>query len=248
MASLKRITCIAMVALLSGLTAAYAQQAALSDEQVKERLGFITNALDAGQPRARTWWYGWIAAYSAGAVAGGILAGTHWSDQKLQGAEMVPDRAFAEGMLVAGATCALGVVGLVMDPFSPATAARKLRPLPESTSSERLAKLKRAEELLQECARREKSGRSPTTHMLNLGVNAAAGIVTKAALHQSWGSALITFMSGEAVSLLNIFTQPMRATRDLKKYEAGYPAAAAAPRASWSLSVWPGGLGFRLQF
>jgi hypothetical protein len=254
MASLKRITCIAMVVLLSGLTAAYAQQAALSDEQVKERLGFITNALDAGQPRARTWSYGWISAYSAGAVTMGVLSATNWkTEPDVQTFAPVPevDNSFAQDMLVGGASFALGVVGLVIDPFSPATAARKLKPLPETTSLERLAKLQRAEELLRECARREKSGRSLTTHMLNLGVNAAAGVITAAAFKRPWTDGLITFATGEAVSLLNIFTQPMRATRDLKKYEAGYPAAAAAtaaPHASWSLSVWPGGLGFRLQF
>jgi hypothetical protein len=186
MASLKRLTCIAMVVLLSGLTAATAQTAALSDEQVKDRLGFITNALDAGQPRAGTWYYGWLAAYSVGAVAGGILAGSHWGDEKLEGTETVPDREFAEGMLVGGATFVLGVGGMLVDPFVPATAPRKLRALPETTSVERLAKLKRAEELLRDCARREKSGRSLKTHLLNAGVNAASGVVIKAAFDQSW--------------------------------------------------------------
>lgn len=229
------------------------QTAGLPDEQVKVRLDFITNALNAGQPRAGTWYYGWLAAYSVGAVAGGILAGSHWTDKKLEGGEMVLDREFAEGMLVGGATFVLGVGGLLIDPFVPATAARKLRPLPETTPMERLEKLRRAEELLRQCARREKNGRSLKTHMLNAGVNAAAGIVTKAAFHQSWGNALITFASGEAVSLLNIFSQPMRATRDLKRYEAGYSgndgvSIPAQPERRWSLGVWPGGLSFRLQF
>lgn len=253
MASLKRLTCIAMVVLLSGLTAAAAQTAALSDEQVKDRLAFIANALEGGQPRARTWWYGWIGAYSAGAVTMGILSATSWKKAPDVSIDPIPeiDNSFAQDMLVGSATFALGVAGLVMDPFSPATASRKLKPLPETTVPERAAKLKRAEELLRECARREKSGRSLTTHVLNAGVNAAAGIVTAAAFKRPWTDGLVTFATGEAVSLLNIFTQPMRATRDLKKYQAGYPAAAAAiaaPRASWSLSVWPGGLGFRLQF
>ncbi len=244
---------IALLLLLANVTAAYAQDAALSDEQVTGRLSFITHALSAGQPRAKTWWYGWLAAYSAGAVAGGILAGSHWADKKIEGSETVPDREFAEGMLVGGATFVLGVGGLLLDPFVPATAARKLRPLPETTPMERLEKLRRAEELLRQCARREKDGRSLKTHLLNAGVNAAAGVVTKAAFHQSWGSALITFASGEAVSLLNIFTQPMRATRDLKKYEAGESgndgfSLPAPPERKWSLGLWPGGLSFRLQF
>lgn len=246
----KSFATIVLVILLANLSVAYAQEASPSDEQVKARLAFISGALSAGQPRAGAWTYGWLAAYSVGAVAGGILAGSHWADKKLEGSEMVPDREFAEGMLVAGATFALGVGGMLIDPFVPATAARKLRPLPEGTPMERLAKLRRAEELLRQCARREKDGRSLKTHLMNAGVNAAAGIVTKAAFHQSWGSALITFATGEAVSLLNIFSQPMRATRDLKKYEAGDlgNSGVSTPARTWSLGVWPGGLSFRLQF
>jgi len=253
MIGLRRFTCIAMVILLSSLTAAFAQTAALSDEQVKDRLVFITNALDAGRPQAGTWYYGWLTTHSVGAVAGGILAGSHWADEKLEGTKTVADREFAEGMLVGGATFALGVGGMLLDPFAPATAPRKLRSLPETTSLERLEKLRRAEELLRRCARREKSGRSLRTHLLNAGVNAGAGVVTKAVFHRSWGSALITFASGEAVSLLSIFTQPMRATRDLKKYESefaggGVPPSLAPAERQWSLSVVPGGISLRLQF
>jgi len=229
---------------VANAAAVYAQQAAPSDEQVKERLAFLTKALEDGQPGAKRWWYGWIAGFSAGAATMGVLAATEW--------ETAPDvdNSFAQDMLVGSATFALGVVGLVIDPFTPATAATKLRPLPETTELERQAKLKRAEELLRECARREKSGRSLTTHLLNVGVNAAAGVVTVVAFDRPATDGLITFATGEAISLLNIFSQPMRATRDLKKYEAGYPAApaAAAPRVTWSLSVFPGGFGLHVAF
>ncbi|HUT08418.1 MAG TPA: hypothetical protein VMY15_06200 [Candidatus Latescibacteria bacterium] len=249
----KSFASIVLVVLLANLSVAYAQEASPSDEQVKARLAFISGALDAGQPRARTWLYGWIAGYSAGAVTMGVLAGAHWNDTELVGDLTVRDRGFAQDMLVGGATFALGVVGLVIDPFVPATAARKLRPLPEGTPMERLAKMRRAEELLRQCARRARDGRSLKTHLMNAGVNAAAGVVTAAAFKRPWTDGLITFATGEAVSLLNIFTQPMRATRDLKKYEAGYTGSdgastSARPERSWSLGVWPGGLSFRLKF
>lgn len=254
---LNRFPCLALVIALilqfvpSGV--ARAQEAALSDQQVKERLGYIENALNSGRPHAKTWWYGWMAAYSVGAVAGGILAGSHWMDKKNEGGETVPDREFAEGMLVGGATFALGVGGLLINPFVPAYAPNKLRPLPENTPEERRAKLEKAEELLRRCARREAAGRSWTTHLLNIGANAAGAIVTKAGFHQSWGNALITFASGEAVSLFNIFTQPMRATHDLNDYEVKYlgkkgTSLPAPPERKWTLSVWPGGLSFQLQF
>jgi hypothetical protein len=230
-----------------------AQGAALSDEQVKERLAFIDNALKAGQPRAETWFYGWLGAYSVGSLAGGILAGTQWADTKIEGGETVNDRESAEGMLVTGATFLLGVGSLLVDPFQPALAPDELRRIPESTQEERLAKLERAEKMLSDCARRETSGRSLTYHLLNIGANAAGAVVIKAAFHQSWGSALVTFASGEAVSLLNIFTQPMRAVRDLKDYEAKYlgkggALTSATTERKWSLSVWPGGLTFRYEF
>jgi hypothetical protein len=248
----KSFASIVLVILLANLSIAYAQEASPSEEQVKARLAFITSALDAGQPGAKRWWYGWIAGYSAGAVAMGVLAATNWNEPVIETFAPVPepDRSCAQDMLVGSATFALGVAGLLIDPFVPATAGRKLRPLPEGTSMERMAKLRRAEELLRQCARRERDGRSMKTHLMNAGVNAAAGVVTAAAFKRPWTDGLITFVTGEAVSLLNIFSQPMRATRDLKKYEAGDlgNSGVSTPERRWSLGVWPGGLSFRLQF
>jgi hypothetical protein len=248
------VIALALQLVTSGI--ARAQETALSDEQVKARLAFVADALNAGQPRAKTWWYGWIAGYAAGAVTMGVLAATNWNEPDVHILTLPvpePDRGFAQDMLVGSATFALGVAGLLIDPFVPATAARKLRPLPETTPMERVEKLRRAEELLRQCARREKDGRSLKTHMMNAGVNAAAGVVTAAAFKRPWTDGLFTFATGEAVSLLNIFTQPMRATRDLKRYEAGFSgndgvSTPAQPERRWSLGFWPGGFSFRLQF
>jgi hypothetical protein len=247
----KQIAAIALAVLLANAAAVFAQNAALSDEQVRERLAFITDALEDGQPAARRWWYGWIGGYSAGAAAMGVLAAANWTPSDIETEDLLPvDNSFAQDMLVGSGTFALGVIGLVMDPFTPATAAKKLGRLPETSAAERLAKLRQAEELLRKCARRERSGRSLTTHLLNAGVNAAAGVITVAAFDRPAVDGLTTFAIGEAVSLLNIFTQPMRAVRDLERYEAGYPAAAAAaaPRLTWSVTAWPGGVGLRLRF
>jgi hypothetical protein len=244
MVRMKHVAAIALALFVANAVAVFAQDAALSDDQVKERLAFISESLETGQPGARRWWYGWIGGYAVGAAAMGVVAATDWKT----GLDV--DNSTGQDMLVGGGTFALGVVGLLIDPFTPANAAKKLGRLPETSAAERLGKLKQAEELLRKCAKREKSGRSLTTHLLNAGVNAAAGIVTVAAFDRPAGDGLTTFAIGEAVSLLNIFTQPMRAVRDLKKYEAGYPAArtAEAPRLTWSLTAWPGGVGLRLQF
>lgn len=240
------------------LSRALAQtQAALSDEQVKERLGFIEKALFSAQPAAKTWWYGWISAYSAGAVVQGILATTHWNDVKVvedaQGPRKVRDRGFAEDMLVGGVTCALGAGNLLVNPFLPAYGPNRLRIMSEDTPEERLAKLQKAEEILRECALREKKGRGWLTHLLNLGANAAAGIVTAAAFHRPWYDGVVTFATNEAVSLLNIFTQPRRAIRDLENYEKGNLGGQEAPIAErqglrWFFSISPGAFSVGLRF
>ena len=242
---------------MSGLVRAQ-ETARPSDEQVKERLGYIENALSSARPAARTWWYGWISAYSAGTVAQWSLAGAHWNDTKPEdaspGARRVRDREFAEDMLVGGATTALGLGGLLLDPFIPARGSKGLKHLPETTPDERWAKLVRAEEILRKCAAREKRGRGLTTHLLNLGANAAAGIVTAAAFHRPWTDGLVTFAAGEAVSLLNIFTQPRRAIRDLAGYEAlvrgGGAVAMANPPPGRDLyfSLSPGGISLGVRF
>jgi hypothetical protein len=236
---------LVLTAALSG--GALAQQTAdLPDEQVKERLGFLENALVSAQPRAKLWWYGWIAGYSAGALIQGTLAAVNW-DKKGD------DKDFAEDMLVGGATCALGAGGLLISPFVPAYRPAGLGSLPEGTPEERQAKLLRAEELMRECARREKEGRGWLTHGLNLGVNVAAGLVTVLAFDRHWSEGLITFAISESVSLLNIFTQPRRAQRDLKNYEirylgkpGSYREGAADP--TWYFSVHPGRISFGMRF
>ncbi len=250
--------CLAFCLALFSLSTAYAQEtAALSDDEVKERLGFIENALRSAQPRARTWWYGWIAGYSAGAIVQGSLAIAHWNDVKSDpnspNGPKVRDRDFAEDMLVGSGTLALGVGGLLIDPFLPATSAKKLRLIPEATPEERRLKLLQAEELLRRCARREKDGRGWKTHLLNIGANAAAGLVTTLAFHRKWYDGLVTFAVGETVSLSNIFTQPRRAIRDLEDYEAGSfkrreASFSEPPQRQWEIAVSPSGLSLAFRF
>jgi hypothetical protein len=244
----------AMQRLIAGLvltalltSGALAQQTeAPSDEQVTERLGFLENALVPAQPRAKLWWYGWIAGYSAAALVQGGLAAANW-DKKGD------DKDFAEDMLVGGATCALGAGGLLISPFVPAYGPTALQSMPEGTPEERRAKLLKSEELMRECAQREKEGRGWLTHGLNLGVNAAAGLVTVLVFDRPWSEGLITFAISESVSLLNIFTQPRRAQRDLKNYEirylgkpGSYREGAAEP--TWYFSVCPGRISFGVRF
>jgi len=256
---LKRWSGLVLILAFGALRAAYAQEtAALSDDQVRDRLNFIENALDSAQPNAKIWWYGWLAAYSAGALAQGGLSIAHWNDVKpadsSPNAPLVRDRAFAQDMLVGGATTVLGVGGLLIDPFLPAYGPHRLRSLPENTPEERRAKLLKAEELLRQCAQREKDGRGLKNHLVNIGVNAAAGLVTVLVFDRPFTDGLFTFAAGEAVSLITIVTQPRRAIRDLKNYEVKYLGQQGTyiPEAPsdtmWTLGLFPGGISLGLRF
>ena len=253
---MKKLSCVALLIFSISLGAAYPQEKqTLSDDQVKEQLSFIENALYAAQPRAKTWWYGWFSCYSAGAVVMGSLAAAHWNDKKSDPLTQreVSDRGFAEDMLVGGATFALGVGSLVLSPFVPANGPNRLRTIPEGTAEERRLKLQKAEELLRDCARREREGRGWLTHLLNLGANAAAGLVTVLAFDRPWSDGLLTFATGEAVSLLNIYTQPRRAISDLENYETRYLRKQGGylnPPGERSLyfSPYPGGFSLGVRF
>ena len=241
------------------LTAVSAQEATvLSDEQVKERLSFIQNTLVAAQPAAKTWRCGWITAYAAGTAVQWGLAAAHWDDVKpatdSANAPKIRDRAFAQDMLVGGVTTALGAAGMLwLDPFIPAFGPKEFRTMPESTPEELRAKLRQAEEVLRRCAQREIDGRGWRTHLLNIGVNAAAGIVTAVAFDRPWTDGLITFACGEAVSLLNIFSQPRRAVRDWHDYQVNSMGKSGAyiagkPKPQWFFGVFPGGFSMRVRF
>lgn len=253
---LKRCLCATLLVLGTSRGAVYAQeQPSASDEEVRERLSFIEDALDSGQAQAKTWWHGWIAGYSAGAVVMGGLAAGHWNDTKAdpETQRRVHDREFAEDMLVGSGTFALGVAGLVVDPFVPASGPNRLRSMPDGTPEERRLKLETAEELLRDCARRERAGRGWLTHLLNLGANAVAGLVTVWAFDRPSSDGLLTFATGEAVSLLNIFSQPRGAVRDLSNYEVkhlGKKGAYINPRgnAGFQFAPYPGGFTLRFRF
>jgi len=263
---MKRCFSLAAVLMLavSGFAPAQERQVPARDE-ASARLGFIEGVLREAQPRARTWWYGWLGAYSAGTAVSWGLAKAHWDDVKVEGTapdtRTVRDRGFAEDMLVGGGTFALGVVGLAISPFSPASASAKLARLPDATPDDRRIKRLRAEELLRQCAKRGREGRGWVTHLLNIGVNAVAGVVTSVAFDRPWTDGLVTFALGESVSLLNIFSQPTRAIRDLEAYESGgwrkrtlsgnaaaFPGPRSASRFSIVSGPVPGGIAIAVKF
>lgn len=221
--------CVIIVVVVVGCVAsgAFAQNAQLNDAQVKERLTYIENTLYDAQPAAQAWWYTWISLYATGTVVQGSLSGAHWNDWKYEikhhvYMRKIRNRGFAEDMMVGGCTTAIGLAGKLVFPFKPAYLPDRLRTMPDNTPAERMQKLEQAEQILRACAETETDGWGWLTHVLNLVVNAGAGLTTVLAFNRPWTDGLITFAEGEAISLIDVFSQPRRAIKDLRNYEAKY--------------------------
>ncbi|HOT46044.1 MAG TPA: hypothetical protein PLM53_15435 [Spirochaetota bacterium] len=260
-----RVICLiaALMLLAASANQAFAQKkpqpgpTGLSDAQVTERLSYIENALYSAQPHAQGWWYSWMAVYASATIVQGTLAGYHWNDWRHDHHPLytrkIRNRAFAEDMLIGGCTTALGVGGLLITPFKSAYLPDRLRSMPANTAAERQAKLLQAEDILRQCAEVEADGWGWMPHVLNLVVNIGAGLTTVLAFNRPWTDGLITFGESEAVSLLNIFTQPRKNLKALKNYEAKYKGGDKTGHGDGYdneifFTLVPGGVGIGMKF
>ena len=117
--------------------------------------------------------------------------------------------------------------------------------MPGDTPEARRVKLAAAEGYLRKAAAQEELGRSLQSQLLATAVNLAAGLTIWLHYDRPAKDGLITFAIGQIISEVQIFSQPMKAVRDLDEYErrSDFAAAGAAgdPRPTWYVSVAPGG-------
>jgi hypothetical protein len=148
-------------------------------------------------------------------------------------------------MLVGAATTAFGAGGQLVFPLQAGRFATRLRAMPADTPEARRAKLAAAEGYLRKAAAQESFGRSWKTHAMAAAVNLAAGLTIWLHYDRPAEDGLVTFAIGQIISEVQIFTQPMRAVRDLREYEQrsdfGAVGMAIDPRRTWYVSVAPGG-------
>jgi hypothetical protein len=212
-----------------------AQEASsLRDAEVTNRLTFIQSSFDAGQNAADLWWYGWLIGYSA-ATAGQLAIYSNSDDQKRR-----------QDMLVGAVTTALGVGGQLVFPLEAGRFAVRLRAMQADTPEVRRVKLAMAEGYLRKAAAQESFGRSWKTQAMAASVNLAAGLTIWLHYDRPAKDGLVTFAEGQIIAEAQIFSQPMRAVRDLREYEQqsdfGAVGIAADPGRTWYMSVAPGGL------
>lgn len=212
----------------------------IPDSLVKERSQYIQKMLDQRKPAAKLWWNGWLYGYSAATVVQGAVALTNVKLESRQ------------DMVLGAATTLVGAVGQLIMPMTPASAPRKLALLPDATPEDRIVKLNEAEQLLEASAMREKDGRSWKMHAASSAVNLSSGLVTWLGFDRTIQSGLINFAINEAITEVQIWTQPTRAIKDYKKYcekyKNGLPSALYKPKTHLYVNAFYRGLAFRLLF
>jgi len=212
----------------------------LPDSLVTERIQFIQQTLDRDLAKTNHWWYGWLAGYgTATVVQGAVYFGS-------------TDKSTRQDMALGSATTFLGAAGQFISPFIPG----KLPEIPNlmsgNSEADHLKNLALAEEFLKESAEREHMARSWRSHILCTSVNLCSGLVTWLAFDRSIWAGIGNFALNTAITETQIWTQPIMAHRNFKKYQKKYISGdidlSYEPQVNWYFGTYAGGVGLKVVF
>jgi len=212
----------------------------LPDSLVNERFQFIKKTLDHNKLNTQRWWYGWLVGYSAATAVQGAV---YLSSNEIK---------MRQDMALGAATTLLGAAGQFISPLIPGNETEQLNLISATSRSERLNKLAFAENLLNECALREKMAGSWKYHALACAVNIGGGLITWLGFNRSIGAGIGYFVLNTAITETQIWTQPTLAKRNYKKYkqkymETGDDISYVTP-INWYLHAYPNRLSIQVVF
>lgn len=196
------ITMMVMVLMFSALASAQS----VPDSTVHQRIDFLQSSINHDQKATTQWWYGWLAGY--GALTAGQAAVWYSSD----------DTRLRQDMATGAATTFIGVIGQFISVYQPQNFAVKFSQLPEGTPAERQYKLSQMEKFLTDRSMMEVDSRKWKAHLPSLGVNLASGLVTWIGFHRTVWDGVANFALNCVISESQIWTQPLRAKKELKRY------------------------------
>lgn len=215
-------------------------QTEIQDSLVTVRLQYLKNRLEHDKANTNRWWYGWLAGYSAATIGQGVVF-LNSNDLKMR-----------QDMALGAATTFLGAAGQFVSPIKLGNETEQFNSIPANTPGERLNKLPIAEQLLNECGKREKLARSWKNHALSSAVNLGGGLITWLGFKRSIGAGIGYFALNTVITEAQIWSQPTLARRSYQKYRQKYmeneSGIASAHEAKWYLEAYPGGIGIKVVF
>lgn len=216
----------------NGAEPAAEQVLAMSDAELGARLHFLESRLDAGQPTALAWEWGWSGAYAASFVGNTVHAVS--ADEADERVRAIVDAAKSGLATVQMAT-------LLRDPLTAGLGAAPMRDVPGDDRSARLLRLAVGERQLSTAAARAETRFSLRRHLLTIGANLVGGAAI--ATFGDGNDAVRSTLVGIAVGEAEIWSQPWRAPSDLRDYHAAFPGI---PGLTWELR--PMGTGVQVAF
>lgn len=211
----------------------------LNDAEIDWRIGFITDRLEASRKHAMIWHWSWTAV-EAGTMAWQITEAANDGD--------TDDRGLA---ITEASKAFIGLVDLYwLRPMYARLGASEVSGLPQATRTQKLAKLRKAEDVLERNAARADDRYSWQVHLGSILLNfAGAGAIW--ATGGGTSDALISAFSGIAGGELMFWTEPGQPIRDLadyKKLTGGMAMSVSSAPAEWRLVAIPGGLAVTRTF
>lgn len=207
---IKAMIWVFMAVLLFCLPLAWGEEGG-TESDAAARIAWIQEAMDEGSGVSKLWQYGWTGFYGVDTIVeAAIASGKDGEDEE--------DERFDS--TVNATLSFLGVAGMLIDPMTLHSDAKRLAVMPETSDEEIAAKLTAAELYLRRGAEREERGRSFKTHLTYGSVNLAAGLVVTldGGRHQD---GLVIFAVATLVSEIQIFTTPQRAIASWEAYQQG---------------------------
>jgi len=209
----------------------------LNDDELEWRIGFIADRLEASRKHATVWHWSWTAV-GASALTWQIIEAEGDSDTDDRGRHITEaSKAF------------ISLVDLYwLRPMDARHGADELGNLPQATHSQKLARLRKAEDILERNAARADDRYTWQLHAVNVLLNfAGAGAIW--ATGGGDAEALTSAFAGIAAAELKFWTEPGQPLRDLDDYKklTGGMTMSAAP-SEWRLVAIPGGLAVARTF
>lgn len=207
------------------LTAEEAAQ--LGDEQINQRLDFVTRSLDDNRLHAALWKYGFLTVNTAGMVAGAATAATeNDEDDKIYN-------------ILNASLGLIGVTYLLADPLPGVGGADPVWLMPYETHADRAAQLAEGERILYAAAGRAKQRTGWVLTTGNVVLNASAASVLLA--RESYGDAALLFFLNVAVGEAQILLTPWEPLTMWEEYQALIAAGGVPPdpQVRWGVGPLP---------
>lgn len=204
----------------------------LSDEEIDQRLTYLNQSFDQIEAPSNYWHYGWTGFYAVSAVAQAAKA----ADES--------DNDDSTKLWVGAIKSTGGLAMMLLKPLPIVHGRDQFEAMPNATRSQKIDRLKKAEQLLRHSAWRANERYTWKPHAITIGANIIGALAITAFGDSS--DALSSSALGIAIGEAAIWTQPSAAEQEWKGYQSRFKGSQTAYQ--WHIRPTYNGVQFELRF